>query len=387
MKDEYDVIVVGAGPAGSIAARTAAEKGCSVLLVEKRQEIGDPVRCGEACNKNIIKSFIDLDQSWISAEIDNIRIFSPDGTVINMGSNNEKSGIILERKIFDIALAQSAGNAGVDICTKTSAIGLLKDNDFVSGIRARFLGEETEIRSKIVVGADGVESKIGRWAGIDTTLKLRDVETCAQFLMTNVDIHQNFCDFFVGNEVAPGGYAWVFPKGERKANIGVGVIGNRTNEMRPIDCLKKFIDKNFPNGKVIGLIAGAVPLRGSINKTVANGLLLVGDSARQADPLTGGGIDNSLLCAKIAGDVIAEAIVKNDNSTKILNRYEKEWKHTIGGTIDKNYKIKELFIRMTDKQFNSLAHSLEGVKLNEMSTMALMKQLIKNNPGMLLGLI
>lgn len=79
MKDEYDVIVVGAGPAGSITARTAAEKGCSVLLIEKRQEIGDPVRCGEGCDREIVKSFIDLDPRWISAEVDGVRIFSPDG--------------------------------------------------------------------------------------------------------------------------------------------------------------------------------------------------------------------------------------------------------------------------------------------------------------------
>jgi len=387
MKDEYDVIVVGAGPAGSIAARTAAEKGCSVLLIEKRQEIGDPVRCGEGCDKKIVESFIDLDPRWISAEVDGVRIFSPDGTIIHMGSDGNKSGLVLERKIFDMALAQSAANAGVDICVKTSAIGLLKNDGFISGIKVRYLGEETEIKSKIVVGADGVESKVGRWAGIDTSLKLKDIESCTQFLMTNVDINQNFCDFFVGNDIAPGGYAWVFPKGKNTANIGVGVIGSRTNEIRPIDCLKRFVKKKFPNGKVLGLIAGAVPLRGSIGKTVANGLILVGDSARQSDPITGGGICNAMCCAKIAGNVITEAVSKNDSSTKILSKYEKEWRSSIGKTIDKNYKIKELFIKMTDKQFNSLAQSLKDIKFNEAGTMTLMKQLIKNNPRMLLGLI
>lgn len=388
MKDEYDVIVIGAGPAGSITARTAAEQGCDVLLIEKRQEIGNPVRCGEGCNKDIIKSFIDLDPKWISAEVDGVRIFSPDGTAVNMGSNGDNPGIVLERKIFDRALAQSAANAGAEICVKTSATGLLtNNNNSISGIKARYLGEAFDIKSKIVVGADGVESKVGRWAGIDTTLKLKDVETCAQFLMTDVDINSNFCDFFVGNDIAPGGYAWVFPKGKRTANVGIGIIGNRTNEIRPIDCLKRFANKKFPNGKVMELIVGAVPLRGSISQTVTNGLLLVGDAARQSDPITGGGIDNSLRCAKMAGDVIAEAISKNDSSTKILNRYEKEWRSTIGKVIDKNYKIKELFIKMTDKQFNDLAHSLEGVKFSEMSTISLMKQLIKNNPTMILRLL
>lgn len=387
MKNEYDIIVVGAGPAGSITARTAAEKGCSVLLIEKRQEIGDPVRCGEGCSKDTIEPFIDLDPKWISAEVESARIFAPDGTLIPMGRDSNKPGIVLERKIFDRALAQNASDAGADVFIKTSAVGLLKNDGFITGIKARSFGEEIEIRSKIVVGADGIESKVGRWAGIDTSLKLKDVETCAQFLMTNVDINPNFCDFFIGNTIAPGGYAWVFPKGKNTANIGVGVVGSRTNEMIPIDCLNKFANEKFPEGKVIELIVGAVPLRGSIDRTVTNGLLLVGDAARQSDPITGGGIHNSLHCAKIAGNVISEAISKKDHSTKILNKYEKEWRSIIGKNIDKSYRVKELFIKMTDKQLNDLAHSLKGVKFNDMGTMTLIKQLIKNNPKILFELI
>jgi digeranylgeranylglycerophospholipid reductase len=387
MKDRYDIIVVGGGPAGSITARTAAEKGCSVLLIEKRQEIGDPVRCGEGCSKDTIEPFIELDPRWISAEVEGARIFAPDGTLISMGQNSNKPGVVLERKIFDRALAQSASEAGAEVRVKTSAIGLLKEDGFIAGIKMRSFGEEIEVRSKIVVGADGIESKVGRWAGIDTSLKLKDVETCAQFLMTNVEIDQDFCDFFVGNTISPGGYAWIFPKGKNIANVGVGVVGSRTNEMMPIDALNKFANEKFPDGKVIELIVGAVPLRGSINKTVANGLLLVGDAARQSDPITGGGIHNSLHCANIAGNVIAEAISKKDYSTKILNKYEKEWRSAIGKSIDKNYRVKELFMKMTDKQLNNLAHSLKGVKFSDMGTLTLIKQLVKNNPKMFYDLI
>lgn len=386
MKDEYDVIVVGGGPAGSITARTAAEKGCDVLLIEKRQEIGDPVRCGEGCSKDTITPFIDLDPRWISAEVEGARVFAPDGTLIPMGQDSSRPGIVLERKIFDRVLAQDASKAGAEVVVKTSATGLLRNDGFISGIKVRSYGEEFEIRSKIVVGADGIESKVGRWAGIDTSLKLKDVETCAQFLMTDIDINPNFCDFFVGNTISPGGYAWVFPKGKNMANVGVGVVGSRTNEMKPIDCLTKFVKERFPHGKTVELIVGAVPLSDSIDKTVTNGLLLVGDAARQSDPITGGGIYNSLNCAKIAGNVIAEAFSKKDYSAKMLNKYEKEWRATVGKSIDKNYRVKELFMKMTDKQLNDLAHSLEGVKFNEMGTLSLIKQLVKYNPKLLFEL-
>jgi digeranylgeranylglycerophospholipid reductase len=250
----------------------------------------------------------------------------------------------------------------------------------------RSYGEEFEIRSKIVVGADGVESKVGRWAGINTTLKLKDVETCAQYLMSDIDVDQDFCEFIMGNTVSPGGYAWIFPKGKKMANVGVGVAGNRTNEMMPIDCLKKFANNRFPDGKTIGFVVGAVPTSGPIEKTIVNGMLLVGDAARQSDPITGGGIHNAMECAKIAGDVIADAISKKDYSTKILGKYEKDWRSTVGKTIEKNYRIKEMFLKMNDKQLDDLAHSLKDVKFSEMSTLAFIKQLIKQNPKMFLEL-
>jgi len=386
MKPEYDVIVVGGGPAGSITARTAAEKGLDVLLIEKRQEIGDPVRCGEGISRDSISEFIDIDPCWICAEVEGARVFAPDGTLIPMGHDSSKPGIVLERKIFDRALAKSAIKAGAEMAVKTSAIGLLKNDGFITGIKVRSFGEEYEIRSKIVVGADGIESKVGRWAGIDTALKLKDIETCAQFLMTGIDMNPDFCDFFVGNTIAPGGYAWVFPKGKNSANVGIGVVGSRTNEMKPIDCLNKFIKERFPDGKAIELIVGAVPLSGPIEKTIANGLLLVGDAARQSDPITGGGIYNALRCAKIAGNVISEAVASKDYSIKLLNKYETEWRASVGKEIEKDYRVKELFMKMTDKQLNDLAHSLKDVKFSEMGTLSLIKQLVKHNPKMLFEL-
>jgi digeranylgeranylglycerophospholipid reductase len=303
-----------------------------------------------------------------------------------MGSDGNKSGLVLERKIFDMALAQSAGNTGVDIHVKTSAICLLKNDGFISGIKARYLGEVFEIKSKIVVGADGIESKIGRWAGIDTSLKLKNIESCVQFIVTNVDINPNFCDLFVGNNVAPGGHAWIFPKGNRMANVGIGISGNRMNEAEHIDCLKRFINNRFPDSKTTGPMIGAVPIGKPIEKAVVNGLLLVGDAARQADPIAGEGISNAMECAKMAGNVIADAISKKDYSIKILNNYEKEWRATIGKTIEKNYRIKEMLLKMNDKQLDDLAHLLKDVKFSEMSSLTFLKQLVKHNPRMLLEL-
>jgi len=199
MKSRYDVIIVGAGPAGSITAKTCAEGGLDVLLIEKRQEIGDPVRCAEGVGKDALIKHIAPDKRWIAAEVKGSRIIAPDGTQILMSGDAAMKdvGYTLERKVFDRVLAQKAAMAGAEVMVKTRATGLLRNNGGVSGIKAMFMGETRDIRADIVIGADGVESKVGRWGGIDTSLKPSDIETCAQFLVSNFDPGE-YSEFYMG---------------------------------------------------------------------------------------------------------------------------------------------------------------------------------------------
>jgi len=385
MKAEYDVVVVGAGPGGSIAAKTAAEHGLDVLLIEKRAEIGNPVRCAEGVGKEGIKPFVKPDPSWISAEVKGARIYSPDGTTIEMSEDiaGPEVGYVLERKIFDRALALQAARAGAEVKVKTRATGLIIENGFVRGIRGEYFGDDFTVRANIVIGADGVESKVGRWAGIDTALKLSDIETCAQFLMTDIDFNPDYCDFYVGNEIAPGGYVWVFPKGKHEANVGVGILGTRSGEMKAIDFLRRFVKEKYPDGQALELIVGGVPVSGPLERTIANGLVLVGDAARVTDPITGGGIVNAMLTGQIAGEVAAKAISNGDTSTKALSEYEDRWKSAIGGALDNSLRAKEVFTKMPDEKLDALAHSIKDVDFSELTATGLLKELVKRNPKIL----
>ncbi len=386
MKDEYDVVVVGAGPAGSIAAKNAALKGLDVLLIEKRQEIGDPVRCAEGVGKFNLRQHIEPDPKWICADVKGSRIYSPDGTTIEMAEEiaGGEVGYVLERKVFDRALAFEAAAAGAEVQVKTRATGLIMEDGFVRGVHLMQLGKEHTVRAKIVIAADGVESKVARWAGINTTLKLKDIETCAQYLITGADIDLGYCHFYLGNEVAPSGYIWIFPKGENMANVGIGILGSESgDQQRAIDYLNRFVEKNMPEGKIIEMVVGGVPVCGSIKKTIANGLMLVGDAARQSDPITGGGIINAMDAGKIAAEVAAEAIEAGDVSEKMLQHYEKRWKSTIGKEIDCSLIVKNNFINFTDKQLNSLAYSLKDVNFTSMSLMDLLFALFKANKKLL----
>ncbi len=385
MKDQYDVVIVGAGPAGSIAAKNAAQKGLDVLLIEKRQEIGDPVRCAEGVGKLHLRQHIEPDLRWICADVKGSRIFSPDGTKVEMAEevSGGEVGYVLERKLFDRALVNEAASAGADVMVKTRATGLIIEDDTVCGVKVMHLGEESNIRSKIVIGADGVESKVGRWAGIDTSLKLSDMETCAQFLIAGIEVDQDYCEFYLGNEVAPAGYIWIFPKGKNQANVGIGILGSKSGEKRAEALLTDFVNKHMPDGKIIEMVVGGVPVSGTIERTIANGLMLVGDAARQSDPITGGGIINAMDAAKIAADVAVKAIESGDVSTNMLQEYEKTWRKTIGHEIDNGLIVKEAFVKFSDEDLNSLAYSLKDVNFTSMSLLDLLYALFKANKKLL----
>lgn len=384
IKNRYDVVVVGAGPAGSSAAKTAAEAGLDVLLIEKRQEIGDPVRCAEGCGKEGIRKHIKPDSRWIAAEVRGSRIFVPDGTRLELSEelSGAEVGYVLERKVFDRALVEQAASAGVEVMVKTRATGLIHRDGQVGGVHLRCFGESLDVRAGLVIGADGVESKVGRWAGINTALAPKDVESCAQFLVSGIDVEE-YCEFYLGNSIAPGGYVWVFPKGDDMANVGLGVVGSRCEQGLPVELLARFVKDRFPGGKIMELVLGAVPVSGPIEKTTASGLMLVGDAARQSDPLTGGGILNALDAGVIAGEVAAECLERGDVSVAALGEYERRWRAGIGVNIGKSLIVKEKLITLSDEEFNTLAHSIKGKDASKLGLFDVIFMLFKANPKLL----
>lgn len=375
---EVDIAVIGLGPAGSSVALACAKAGLRVLALDRRQEIGSPVQCGEGLSRSSLERMgIDVDMRWVNQEIMGARVYAPNEKSIVIDYEGPE-GWVIERKIFDKMLAKMASTAGATVIAKTNVLCLLKENGKVSGIRLRHHDNEYDVKARIVIAADGVESKLAREAGINTTLKLIDVCTCAQFEMSGIKIDSKRIEFFFGNEIAPGGYAWIFPKGKDHANVGIGIRFPFAKDSA-LNCLKSFIRSRpgLRKGSIVETNCGAVPVGGFLDRMVADNFMVVGDAARHVNPIHGGGISEAFVGGRIAGEVAASAIKSNDTSEKVLKEYERLWWGERGNKLKKILKLREVIESMTDEDLNWLAEYLQGEDLVDLAKGSGLKRLAK----------
>jgi digeranylgeranylglycerophospholipid reductase len=383
---KYDAVIVGSGPAGSVTARFAAETGAKVLIVERRAEVGVPVLCGEGISQKVDHFKVLEGKRWIATKMEGARVFSPNGTKITLSAEyaGNETGYVVYRDIFDQELAREAAQKGAEIMLNTCAIDLLKKDGKIKGIVVQHFDETLEIEADVVVGADGVESRIGKWAGIQTTLKPHDLETCVQYTLCNIDWDSPYCDFFLGKHVAPGGYVWVFPKGKDVANVGIGILASLSESGKALHFLDRFIatQPELKKGEPLRVITGADPVAEPI-QSVKDNLLLVGDAARQVDPITGGGLMHTIEAGKYAGVTIAKAVEKQRFDSQTLSDYETKWKNAFGKKLHRNYVAKEIMLDMEDKTLDMLADSLKDYKFEEFSTLSIIKALVTKHPSLL----
>lgn len=378
IRNRYDVVVIGAGPAGSVAARYAAENGASVLVLERDREAGIPVRCAEGVSHNGIEPFIDIDKKWIASTIDVACLHAPNDEKAYMYNNG--TGYVLERRIFDTELCHLAVNAGAHLLMKANAIGLEKTENKISGVQYEHEGKVKTVKCSIVIGADGVESRVGRWAGMKTAVDLNDLDTCVQYTVSGFKEEQGAVHFYFGKDVAPGGYVWIFPKSKGVANIGIGIAGDMAAEKGPREYLDEFMQENFPDVQINYIVYGGVPTAWGLEKYIDDNIMLVGDAARQVNPITGGGIVQGMIAGNIAGEVAADAVKKGDFSAKFLNRYKKEWDVKLGSTQNTMYSMKEKFMKMDDSFFNKLVSICQNIPKDEFSLKRLFSEAIKGDP-------
>jgi digeranylgeranylglycerophospholipid reductase len=380
---DCDILIVGGGPAGLVAARAAAagDSGLDVLLVERDRAIGAPVRCGEGVGSAGLSEFLDPhDAPWIARRITRVIFWAPDGTEVRVADGDV--GYILDRTRFEPALAAEAARAGAELVVGTEATGMRPIGDrwevFLDGPR----GQDT-VRARVVIGADGVETLVGRWAGLDTRVPSRDMESCAQYVVANIQFDPDAIYLHFGDAIAPGGYAWVFPKGVGVANVGLGIVALRADGRPARQYLDSYLATYFPTGVRTGYTVGGVIVHTTVKRTVADGVILCGDAGHMVNPLSGGGIVNAMKAGRLAAETAVAALAAHDTSASRLQSFHDRWMALLGNDHLRFYRIKEALTRFDDAFFNSLARSVNAVPYPKRTLGRIFAQALVQHPTLL----
>ena len=334
---DYDIVIVGAGPAGSICALYAARHGLRTLLLDKKVFPRDKI-CGDAISGISLRFLQELGlQDKIEKaggkKAKSMLLFAPDGSSTKIsftpeGRTPEHFNIVCRRTIFDNILFQQA-KQHVDTLEGFTVTDLLRDSDQVCGIKGLDANNTTKkIRAKVVIGADGCRSVVARKAGLsDFDSRHQVVATRTYYenvTQTTKDIELHFID-----EVIPG-YFWIFPIDDNQVNVGLGMLHSELIK-RKINLRTAHIQatrsprlgNRFKNAVMLGPIRGwNLPLAHKRRKMTSDGVLLIGDAAGLVHPLSGEGISFSMLSGYLAAELLSQACAGNDFSTTFLQQYQ-----------------------------------------------------------------
>ena len=359
---DVDVLVVGAGPAGAVAAWHAKQAApeLDVVLLERDRAVGSPVRCAEGVGDAGLREFANPDGAdWASRKITRVIFQAPDDTEVLVAERGV--GWILDRTRFDAHLAAQAAATGAAVLVGAEATGMSPNGSDRWHVRVKERGQEDVYRARVVIGADGVETMVGRWAGLDTRVPSRDMESCAQYVLQGIDFDPDAIYLQFSEAIAPGGYAWIFPKAVGVANVGLGLVALKTDGRNARQYLDAWIARRFPTGARTGYTVGGVIVHTTIKKTYAAGVMVAGDAAHMINPLSGGGITNAMKAGRLAGCTAAAAIREGDTSERRLSAYHKAWMDLLGDDHLKYYRIKQALEHMDDAFLNSLARTVNKI--------------------------
>ena len=343
----YDVIVVGAGPAGSTAAMYAAKKGASVLLLDKKREIGSPIQCAgflpdasevqalihEARLPDTLKNYPD---SCVLQRIDTQRIVTPNCNIKEFAVR----GTVLDRRRYDQFLAEQAAKTGAELMIKTRVTKIEGTTVETSGVFGKH-----RIKAKAIIGADGPNSLVAKSKGLALKPESRETSVALEYQIKNVDIDPSSLEMYFGKDFVPGGYAWIFPEGQDRANVGIGIrSGMAEKGVSAKEYLHRFMRDHplagpkLKNCIIMNVIAGIIPVNGAPERTATENTLIVGDAAGQIFATNGGGIPPAMIAGKIAGETAAEFSAGKCR----LEEYDRQWRAQFGQALETSVQARQL---------------------------------------------
>jgi digeranylgeranylglycerophospholipid reductase len=352
-----DVAIVGAGPGGLYAAIEALKRGLKVHVFDKKEVIGSPVKCGEYFpirkemeyllpNAGEYMNVFDVPREAVDNVCKTIRVISPKGSEYEF----EFVSFVLNRTILEQGLAKEVERLGGTIQLRTAAELYVSNRELNVG-RDR----ASSIKARTVIAADGFPSKVAKAGGIltDDYMTPNNVAINYEHLVTELSIDQSVTEMYLGTDIAPGGYGWIIPKGNRTANVGVGIRTPYSKRNNGREYLEFFLhncsltEHKLKGGRLGPIIADVLPIDGPLGRTFSEHVMAVGDAACMVMPTNGGGIATAMITGSIAGQVAADHLQINIP----LSDYERRWREVMGLEMAVSTKLRRLADRFMGHDF------------------------------------
>jgi len=345
---EYDTVLVGAGPIGGFIANKLAEKKYNIAVFEKNKQIGIPMNCAGLVSSRVFENFGISKKGIVQNEIKGAKIHSPSGNVLSIGGDKTYATVI-NRTFFDQILIEKAEKNGANVFLENKIDKIFRKKE---GLELR-TSKNTNCFSRLLIAADGPFSNVRK------TFEMQEPK---EFLygagseLSGTNLDPDFVHIFVGNNIAPGFFAWIIPTNKEGTCARVGLCVNKNAKHSP----KNYFNNLFKNKvsstflddtKIEKYLGGAIPL-GLIKKNFSDNIMLVGDAAAQVKPTSGGGIFPGLSCAIFCSDVAIDAIKCKDFSANFLKKYQKLCLKNVGKELVKGYRFRSIFKNLSDKQLD-----------------------------------
>ena len=341
MHPDYDLVIVGGGPAGCAVARDVAGVGFKVLIAEEHAGVGEPLQCSGLISARTLEISRVLTRV-VRRPLHGARVHAPGGQVLDLVGNRAYA-LAIDRVAFDRDLANQADGAGAELRTGARVESL----EYVQGgVRLNVAGRP--VTSRLVVGADGHNSLVARWLGLPAPTEKVPM-LAAEVELPGYDDH--IADIFIGRLIAPGWFGWVIPTGNGTARVGAGSLpgGTGPSPRQLFESLRELYPGIFRGLRMIKTTGGVVPV-GLSSRTYGERALVVGDAAYHVKPISGGGLYFGLRAAELCAGTVVAALTADDCSEAFLSSYQRAWESTIGVEISCGKKHREMFLGMEDRE-------------------------------------
>ena len=357
---DFDLIIIGAGPAGCTTALCLADSGLRVAVLDKAVLPSDKV-CGDALSGTVMKILQRLPGNYFKEFLElepklpcwGIQFFAPNGNKLDIPFVFERRietpppGYICKRKIFDGFLQNKVRElTNIKLMSGFSVKQIIRENGCF-----HVKGENEVLKSRFIIGADGTPSMVGRTLGGQSINHKQYCLGARAYFKDIKDLHpEQFIELHFLKELLPA-YLWIFPMAEGIANVGLGMLyGKRKTQTKSLPAIfqqiihsEPTLSRRFAEAKMTGKIeVHGLPLGPSKKSISGEGFLLTGDAAGLVDPFSGEGIGNAMESGMIAAEIIKEAFVANDYTAKFLSQYDERVRKKMGRELTTSSKIQRL---------------------------------------------